>query len=353
MTMPTLHGFAATRRLLVLGFVALIFAALSCSAQAQSVSGGDAPSSAGVTSAPTSAVSTSSVVSPAKAGDLKKGAAEAITELGGLFNNLISTAVTISGSIKSEADKFAFGLGVITLVLAGLRFAGSHHAIKAWADLFEELAVLGIFSSLYLGYTSAAPLFYTWFAKLATMIGGSANPVYQMASTAGAIFDSLITLFGAVHWWDIPSIVIPAIFLFFAFIVMLTTSLVFLYYTSLGQIQAAFGIVLGQIAIALGFSSYTRGYFKTWLDWMISSGMYVVVAAILNRLVGQSITQAFAGVTSIGVSTVASGAYVFDLSIFMFLLSFEIPKMAKIFGGAASANGGGGVGAAAKVAKMF
>jgi hypothetical protein len=43
---------------------------------------------------------------------------------------------------------------------------------------------------------------------------------------------------------------------------------------------------------------------------------------------------------------------VLDLSIFIFLISFEIPKMAGIFGGGANLNGGGGAKMATKLAKL-
>jgi type IV secretory pathway VirB6-like protein len=136
-----------------------------------------------------------------------------------------------------------------------------------------------------------------------------------------------------------------------AFIVMTVASIVFTYYTSIGMIQSAIGIVLGPIGVALGFSSYTRGYFQKWLDWMISSGMYVVVVAVLMKLVGQSISTSVATASNVGAESTMNAAFVFDLSIFVLLLSFEIPKLASIFGGGASASGGGGLRMATKAAK--
>jgi len=47
-----------------------------------------------------------------------------------------------------------------------------------------------------------------------------------------------------------------------------------------------------------------------------------------HALIGQSITTAIGQVSSIGGSTVEGAVYVLDLSIFIFLISFEIPKMA-------------------------
>ncbi len=96
---------------------------------------------------------------------------------------------------------------------------------------------------------------------------------------------------------------------------------------------------MGQIAFALGFSSFTRGYFKTWLDYMISAGMYTVVAAILMRLITHTLTDAIQTSVQKGLSTPGAAAYVFDLSLFVFLVSFEIPKMAGMFGGGANASG--------------
>jgi type IV secretory pathway VirB6-like protein len=96
---------------------------------------------------------------------------------------------------------------------------------------------------------------------------------------------------------------------------------------------------MGQIAFALGFSSFTRGYFKTWLDYMVSAGMYIVVAAILMRLVTHSMVDAVHDAAALGLTTSGAAAQVFDLAFFVFLVSFEIPKIAGMFGGGANASG--------------
>jgi hypothetical protein len=84
----------------------------------------------------------------------------------------------------------------------------------------------------------------------------------------------------------IPAHLVAVIPLLLAFVVLILAGLVFLYYSYVGLIQMAIGAVMGQVALALGFSEFTRGFFKTWLDYMISAGMYVVVAACMQRLVG-------------------------------------------------------------------
>ncbi|MCY0852651.1 type IV secretion system protein [Cupriavidus sp. D39] len=53
----------------------------------------------------------------------------------------------------------------------------------------------------------------------------------------------------------------------------------------LGELQVAVGVVVGPIAVALAFSSFTRRYFTAWLDYMFSGSLYIVVAAIISRLV--------------------------------------------------------------------
>jgi hypothetical protein len=82
---------------------------------------------------------------------------------------------------------------------------------------------------------------------------------------------------------------------------------------------------------------------------MIHSGMYVVMVAVLVKLVGTSISSALSNATRVGSSTQVSGAYVFDLAIFVLLLSFEIPKLAGMFGSGAGASGTG----ALKLARGF
>ncbi len=273
-------------------------------------------------------------------GEIGKGASLAIGKLDALFDSVIPAAVTASQLIKDDADKFAGGLAVITIVLAAIRFAGTGDPVAAWIALFEELAMLGIFASIYVGYVKAAPGFYNWFVLLsqkitANMQGGQGI----FASASGQIFDAVIAAFAAEHWYNYVKLAITMVPLLFAWAIMMVTSVVFIFYIHIGQLQAAVGIVLGQIAFALGFSSFTRGYFKSWLDYMISAGMYIVVAAILVRLVTGSITTALAGAQQIGLSTAYGSAYVLDLSFFVLLLAFEIPKMAGIFGGGASASG--------------
>jgi hypothetical protein len=293
---------------------------------------------------------TSAALLASQAGDFSKGASSAAQQIHVLLGNVVTTAVDASSNVMSEANKFAWGLGVISLVLVGVRFAGTHHPISAWVDLFEEVAVLGIFVALYLGYTSSAAGFWTWFEQLAAHISNSDNGSVgsQMASLAGTIIDALTAKLKTVKLWDIPALLTDVIVLAFAGMLMVLASIIFVYYTAIGQIQAAVGIVLGPIAIALGFSSYTRSYFKKWLDWMISAGMYTVVVAVLIKLVGTSISDAVSKATHVGGSTTVNGAYVFDLAVFVLLLSFEIPKLATIFGGGATATGTGALKLASK-----
>lgn len=278
-------------------------------------------------------------------GDFTKGSTDAIKQIQGLLANVITAAVTASASVMTEANKFAWGLGVISLVLVGVRFSGTHHPISAWVNLFEELAVLGIFVALYLGYSTSATGFWTWFEQLATDIsGGADNSIStQLATLAGTMFDALKGRFVSIKLLtDITGTVVDAIGLLFAFIAILLASIVFAYYSAVGQIQAAVGIVLGPIAISLGFSSYTRNYFVRWLDWMIHSGMYIVMVAVLVKLVGANITSAVKNATKYSGATI-TGAYAFDLAIFVLLLSFEIPKLAGMFGTGAGATGTGGL----------
>ncbi|WP_321905806.1 type IV secretion system protein [Paraburkholderia tropica] len=276
-----------------------------------------------------------------KAGEIAAGAKKASDQLTTLFNSVIPAAVTASQSLKSEADKFAAGLGLITLVLAFVRYAATRDPVTAWLAVFEELGMLGIFASIYVGYQSFGPGFFNWFQSLANMIqaGAGQGVSASIGAAAGAAFEAVVKAYQGTHWYEYIALTISLAPLGLAYIVLMITSVVFAFMNNLGQIQAAVGIVMGQIAIALGFSSYTRGYFKSWLDWMISASMYCVISAILSRLVTGSLSSAITTATSSGLSTSYGATYVLDLSLFVFLLSFEIPKMAGMFGGGANASG--------------
>jgi len=319
-------------------------------ANAQLVTAADAPAATGAAAATTPAVPAGTP------GEFGKGSNDAVGQIASLLNSLIPNAVTLSQKVMPEANKFAWGLGVITIVLAGVRFAGTHHPVSAWIAVFEEITILGIFVALYLGYTTAAPGFWNWFTALGSAInnGASSDVASQMATLAGTIVDALrqnFTVYGALT--NLPSFIADAAVLLLAFVVMAIASVFFAYYTAIGQIQSAIGIVLGPIALALGFSSYTRNYFQKWLDWMVSAGMYVVVVQILMGLVGTSITSALKTATTVGGHTTMNAAYVFDLAVFVLLLSLEIPKLAGIFGGGASASGTSGVKTLSKAATGF
>ncbi|MFM0077231.1 type IV secretion system protein [Paraburkholderia sediminicola] len=276
-----------------------------------------------------------------KPGEIGKGNQNAITKISGMFSSVIDAAVSVSALIKPEADKFASGLAVITIVLAAVRYAATRDPVMAWVVLFEELGILGIFAAFYVGFASWAPGFYQWFLGMANTIGGAnmSSALSIMGNAAGQIFDAFIGALKTASWTQYIAVLMAVGPLFFAWLVLSVTSIVFVFFINLGQLQFAVGTVMGQIAFALGFSTFTRGYFKTWLDYMISAGMYVVVAAILVRLVTHTLTDAIQTSVSVGLSTPGAAAYVFDLSLFVFLVSFEIPKMAGMFGGGANASG--------------
>lgn len=276
-----------------------------------------------------------------RSGEIAQGNASAASKLNALFSAIIPAAVAASQSVKPEADKFAAGLGAITLVLTWVRYAATRDPVNAWVVVFEELAMLGIFASIYVGYQNFSQGFYGWFQTLASMIqsGAGAGFLTMTGGVAGTAFESIMQAYKGTHWYEYIALTISLVPLILAYIILMLTGVVFTFMNNLGLIQAAAGIVMGQIAIALGFSSFTRGYFKSWLDYMISAGMYCVVSAILARLVIGSLSTALTAATANGMTTAQGASYVFDLSLFVFLLSFEIPKFAGMFGGGANASG--------------
>ncbi|MCA7986254.1 type IV secretion system protein [Burkholderia vietnamiensis] len=274
-------------------------------------------------------------------GEVAKGAMAAIEEITKLMTDLIDLAVTVSKSLEKDSDKMAGGLATITIIVAFLRFAATKDPVAAWGSAFEDLAVLGIFASVYLAYGTWAPGFYKWFNDLAVAVSGTDAQSLPMAmvKSAGAIFDAVNEALKAEHWWNYVALVINLIPLLAAWFILMVASLVFLFYVSLGTIQMAVAIVMGKIAFALGMSEFTRGWFKSWLDFTIGAGMYMVVAAILQRLMTTTLATTFGNTISKGLTTPYAGSLTLDLSIFVLILAFEIPKFASMFGGGASASG--------------
>jgi len=290
------------------------------------------------TSTTTSATSTIGTSQP---GELAKGLNQGVTQINTILDDVIAEAVTISSSLKTYADAFAGALAVITIVLAGVRFAATHNPIAAWVAFFEEMGMLGIFTGFYVSYTTIAPGFYSSFTKMAESISPDINGQFgAFGATCDAFYDGVMQAIHAASWMDVFSVVLNSLPVILAFALMMITAIVITFYTHLGQMQAAVGIVMGQIAFALGFSPYMRSYFQSWLNYMISAGMYIVVAAILIKLVGKSVAAALT-TAGTGYLTNQGGALVFDLAFFVLLLAFEIPKMANMFTGGGNVTGGG------------
>ncbi|WP_028218901.1 type IV secretion system protein [Paraburkholderia oxyphila] len=325
---------------LMVSFVLLGVCAASAWADDTPAEGQQITPSSGTTVTPSSS-GNDTFGSTMKQGEIAAGASRAAAKAAELFASVIPAAVTVSQSIKSEADKFAAGLGVITLVLTYVRYSATRDPVSAWVTVFEEIGMLGIFASIYVSYQTFAPGFYNWFQTLANMIqaGAGQGVASSMAAAGGAVMEAVVKAYEGTSWTNFVALTISMIPMLLAYIVLVITSIVFAFFNNLGLIQAAVGIVVGQIAVALGFSSYTRGYFRSWLDYMVSAGMYCVVSAILLKLVATSLNTAIAGAVAKGLSTAEGASYVFDLSLFVFLLSFEIPKMAGMFGGGANASG--------------
>ncbi|MCK4118411.1 type IV secretion system protein [Ralstonia nicotianae] len=292
------------------------------------------------------------------AGAVGEAIAKSVTQFNTVTSNMMTGAVSLSRSLTPEAGRFALALGLITIVLAGLRFAGSNHPTSAWIAILEEFATLGIFSALFLGYERFAPGIYQYFYKIATTIAGSElSPAATLATTAGSLWDSYGKALDAANWYQKIGVALALIPLVAAFAITALTSVVYTFFVALGEIQVSVGIVVGQLAVALGFSDYTRRYFLAWLDFMVGGSLYAVVAAIIARLVTASFASALRDVNTIGTDTMAGACFALVLSLFLLFVSFEIPKVAgSLFGNGAGITGGavsGGIKAAWSLGKRL
>lgn len=274
---------------------------------------------------------------------------------------ILGTAVTTSSSLNSESDKIAGGLAVLVLVLTFVEYAGTHHPVSAWVKVFMNIMVLGIFALVYVGYSTAAPGFYNWFVTLATDLNGGTPTFQALGAAADAVLVGIAHSTDGLGITDIANVsrVLMILVVDFAaaicFLTMCLSGVVFIYYTLIGLVQSAIGIVFGKIAIALGFHQMTRNFFSSWLSFMIHAGMYTAVSAAMNTLVIKTFISALQSNTPGGTldfsTSFASVIALTVISIFILLLSMEIPKIAGMFGSGAS-GGPGIVGKAASAITM-
>lgn len=258
---------------------------------------------------------------------------------------LIAGATNLSKTIRPDADKIAFGLSILTVTLAGLRFAGTSDPVTAWTDIFEVLLLLGIFASLYTGYDKFGPGIYEYFQSLADKIAGTQamDPAMTLASVGAGFMDSYLeSMKAASGIGDVLKILFAGILLVIAFILCAMGALLYTFFIAIGEIAAAVGIVIGPIAVALAFSDYSRRYFTSWLDFMIGASMYSVVAAIMARLVSSALVSTLTDQKDVGQATLAGATYAMSVALFMLFVAFELPKIASaIFGSGGGVSGGG------------
>lgn len=258
-------------------------------------------------------------------------------------SGLIASATPLSQTIRSETDKVAYGLALITLTLAGIRFAATNDPTTAWTDMFEAFMLLGIFAGIYLGYDKFAPGIFDWFKMLGDKIAGtrSSNPALTLISVGAGFLDTYNKAMDAASGLSILSVALSGIVLIITFVVCAVAALLYSFFIALGEVQAAVGIVVGPLAVALAFSDYSRRFFVSWLDFMISASMYTVVASVMARLVSSAFTSTMVDQTDIGTQSLAGAAYALGVAIFMLLVALEIPKMAgAIFGSGGGLSGG-------------
>lgn len=337
---------------LLASLISLLLIVTSADALAQS-----APASA----ADASATAPSALGQSGDAGRALSGFSNLMTEIRG---KLIPSATQLSKTLSSDANKFAYALAVITIIRACLAFSGSHHPISAWTTLLEEFMMLGIFIALYLGYSDAVTGLWNWFQGLGTQVNGG-TPVYatpqSMFNLGSKLWDAWVRAVGAASGLSKIAAFISALPLGVAFLLLYVATIIYVFYVNLGDLQVAIGIVVGQIAVALGFASFTRKYFFSWLHYMITGCMYIVVAGIISNLVIGVIQPKADSVNNIGTDTLYAACYAMCMALYLCFVAMQIPSIAgSIFGTGGGVDGGGGLsviakggGAAVKALKKF
>jgi hypothetical protein len=299
----------------------------------------------------------STVAMPA-AGSTGEALSSTVQELMALRDGLLSGGIALSRTTAPEAGKFAWALAVITITIGGIRFMAHRHPVGAWVELLEMLTILGIFSAIYLSFDSFGPGIFQWFDEIArAMSGGNYSTGSVLAYTAGKFLDSFVAAIKVASWYNKLDAIISGLGLLIAFFLSAIAAIVYTYYIMIGQLQAAVGLAVGLIAVALGFSEYTRKYFWAWFDFMVTASMYIVTSAIIANLVAAATGETIQKVAAVGTSTAAAGWKAASLSVLVLLISFEIPKLAgSLFGTGGGISGGAAASAAKgamKLGKLF
>ncbi len=327
-----------------LGFIAcalLMLAVLSIpKARAADAAPADTTTSTGAVSGPATSIG--------HVGDVAAGIQKTIDRMNSLSGSLMAGAAKISTRVKDDADKVAFGLGVIALTLAGLRWASTSDAVQAWTDFIEAILILGIFAALYVSYTDFAPAIFDWFNKIATDINTGDDVqslVSTLISTAGKFFESIGTMLVSVlhSRTSLIEAIGGAVLLFLAFVAVVVAALIYTWFLIVGKLMVAVGIALGSFAVAFGFLDVTRKYFTAWLDYMITGSMYAVVAATIAQLASAPLLATASDIGKIGTDTVLAAGYALTIAIVLVFIAMEVPKIAgSIFGTGGGISGTGG-----------
>ncbi|WP_354676958.1 type IV secretion system protein [Cupriavidus plantarum] len=327
-----------------LASLAILLCLVTAPALAQSAtSGGNNNNSAdGSASAPQQAGAVS------HPGDVGAGVKKALAGMDNMRNGLISGATALSDRVRVDSDKVAFGLGVIAILFAGLRFASTSDAVAAWTDMIETILILGIFTALYIGYTDFGPGIFVWFDKLASSFNGGVS-VYDLpatlASTGGKFYDSIVRILRAAlgNPLRLVDALIAALAFLFAMVAVLCAALIYAWFILVGHLMVAVGIAIGPLAVAFGMLDLSRKYFFAWLDYMVTGSMYMVIAAIIAQLVSSTLQSTVTDITNVGTDTTVAAAYALSVAVVLVFIAMEIPKIAgSIFGtgGGISATGG-------------
>ena len=328
-------------------YMLLIFAAcLVITAGTAAVFGqAAAPTGAGGVAATTTgaaaATAASSSVAGGSASDISNALNQASLELENSMASAIPGALSLAQNTSVDTDRLAGGLAMIAITLAGLTFAGTHHPIGAWGDLLREILVLGFFASLYTSYSTVAPAFCSQFQYTSNLISSGPTAWSGLSNLVGSLFQTADNYVGMISLFNIKfGLIIAALMYVLVGIIVLITMVLVIFFTQLGTMLLAVGVVLGKYEIALGMWSVTRSYFKSWLDYMVGSGLYIVVGTTVSSLALASMATRMNTIATQGTHQYYSAFYSLVVAVFAAFLALEIPKIAgTILGGAASASG--------------
>lgn len=247
----------------------------------------------------------------------------------------IGSAMLGSGFAHKVFGAFAALAGAVKGVKILLEVIEGEGAGESLAELIELILVIGLFLFLLQNYGWIfADSLQSLFDAMGAAMGfgaGLGDPIAGLKALYGAIKNAYELMFSPEDaWYTLVAKFIAnglaGVVLLAALFVILAATVIYIAVYLMGDALAGVALAVGPFFIALGVWEVTRGWFRNWLEFLVLSFLYKVVASALVLL----LAQAFEGQVA---ELVAAASYTGAGEGGMAMVSVGLAAKAGILGG--------------------